>query len=82
MLQPTGDQFAAFLTTAGVSQAAFAGLTGVSPRQVNKWCRDRAKVPLWATLLAVVLQEQSVEALTTNAEEMLLAPALPKPANT
>jgi transcriptional regulator with XRE-family HTH domain len=82
MLQPTGDQFADLLTTADVSQAAFARLAGVSPRQVNKWCRDRAKVPLWATLLAVVLQDQSVEALTTTAEEILLPPALREPADT
>jgi len=82
MLQPTGHQFAALLVTADISQAAFARLAGVSPRQVNNWCRNRAKVPRWATLLAVVLHEHSVEALTINAEEILSAPALPAPANT
>lgn len=79
MFQASGNQFAALLATADINQAAFARLAGVSPRQVNNWCRDRAKVPLWATLLAVVLQEQSVEALMTNAEERLLAPAIPSP---
>jgi DNA-binding transcriptional regulator YiaG len=82
MLQPTGDHFAALLTTADVSQAAFGRLAGVSPRQVNNWCRGRAQVPLWATLLAVVLQDQSVEALMTTAEEILSPPALRQPADT
>ncbi len=82
MLQPTGDQFAALLATADISQASFARLAGVSPRQVNNWCRNRAKIPQWATLLAVVLQKQSAETLMTDAEEILSPPALPKPANT
>jgi hypothetical protein len=60
----------------------FARLAGVSPRQVNNWCRNRAKVPRWATLLAVVLRQHSVEALTINAEEILSPPALHAPANT
>jgi len=72
MIEASGDQFAALLTTADLSQAAFARLTGVSTRQVNNWCRNRAKVPAWAAVLAVVLQHNSVEALLTNAEEMLL----------
>ncbi len=82
MIQASGNQFAALLTAAAVSQAAFARLTGVSPRQVNKWCRNRSRVPLWATLLAVVLQERSVEALMTNVEEILSPPALREPADT
>lgn len=78
----TGSAFAALLSQADVSQAGFARLAGVSPRQVNNWCRDRARVPLWATLLAVVLQQHSPETLVTNAEEMLLPPALPRLQNT
>jgi len=38
-------EFAALLGRADVSQAAFARLTGVAPRQVNNWCRGRAAVP-------------------------------------
>jgi DNA-binding transcriptional regulator YiaG len=45
-------EFAALLTRADVSQAAFARLTGVTPRQVNNWCRARAAVPLWAAVRA------------------------------
>jgi DNA-binding transcriptional regulator YiaG len=82
MFQASGAQFSALLASADVSQAAFARLAGVSPRQVNNWCRDRARVPLWATLLAVVLQQHSPETLVTNAEEMLWPPALPRLPNT
>ncbi|HTU93943.1 MAG TPA: helix-turn-helix domain-containing protein, partial [Gemmataceae bacterium] len=39
--------FAAFLARADISQAAFARLTGVTPRQVNNWARGRATAPLW-----------------------------------
>lgn len=53
----TGPTFAALLARAAVSQAAFARLAGVTPRQVNKWCRGRAAVPAWAAVIAVVLQD-------------------------
>ena len=43
-----GTEFAALLTRAGVSQAAFARVTGTTARQVNNWCRGRAAVPSWA----------------------------------
>ena len=56
-------EFAALLARAGVAQAAFARLTGVTPRQVNNWCRGRADVPVWAALLAVLLRDHSPEAL-------------------
>ena len=62
-------EFAALLVRADVSQAAFARLTGVTPRQVNNWCRARAAVPLWAGLLAALLQDHSPEALTIAVEE-------------
>ena len=50
-------EFAALLSRAGVSQAAFARLAGVTARQVNNWARGRAAVPRWAALLAVVLDD-------------------------
>jgi hypothetical protein len=41
----THTEFAALLARAGVSQAAFARLAGLSPRQVNNWARadDQAR---------------------------------------
>ncbi len=56
-------EFAALVMRAGVSQAAFARLAGVTPRQVNKWARGHAAVPRWAALLAVVLEDIGPEAL-------------------
>ena len=38
-------EFAVLLARADVRQAAFARLTGVTPRQVNNWARGRAAVP-------------------------------------
>jgi hypothetical protein len=52
-------EFAVLLFRAGVSQSAFADLTGYTPRQVNNWCRGRARVPRWAAVLAVVLPGKS-----------------------
>jgi DNA-binding transcriptional regulator YdaS (Cro superfamily) len=63
-------EFAALLARADVSQAAFARLTGVTPRQVNNWCRGRAPVPAWAALVAILLDEQPPEALTIMVEEV------------
>ena len=73
--------FAAFLARADISQAAFARLTGVTPRQVNNWARGRATAPLWAVILAVLLQDHSPEALTIAVEEAQqdVAAAEPKP---
>jgi transcriptional regulator with XRE-family HTH domain len=62
-------EFAALLARAGISQAAFARLAGLTPRQVNNWARGRAAVPLWACLLAAVLQDHSPDALTIMLEE-------------
>ena len=61
--------FAALLARADVAHAAFARLTGVTPRHVNNWCRGRATVPVWAALLAALLQDQSPEALMITLEE-------------
>jgi DNA-binding transcriptional regulator YdaS (Cro superfamily) len=63
-------EFAALLARADVSQAAFARLTGVTPRQVNNRCRGRAPVPAWAALVAILLDEQPPEALTIMVEEV------------
>ena len=52
-----GTEFAALLARADVSQAAFARLSGHSPRRVNNWCRVRAAVPPWTAALAVLLQD-------------------------
>jgi len=73
--------FAAFLARADVSQATFARLTGVTPRQVNNWVRGRAIAPRWAVILAVLLQDHSPEALTIAVEEARqeVAAAEPKP---
>ena len=62
-LQPV--QFVALPASADVNQASFARLSGVSTRQVNKWCRGRAALPRWAALLATALRELSAEVLTT-----------------
>jgi len=78
----TGIAFAALLARADVSQAAFARLAGVTPRQVNNWCRGRATVPVWAAIIARVLQDRSPEALTIDLEEAcqaLPAPQDPRP---
>jgi transcriptional regulator with XRE-family HTH domain len=62
-------EFDALLARAGVSQASFARLTGMTARQVNNWARGRALVPQWAALLAVALQDVSPEALMISLEE-------------
>jgi len=62
-------EFAALLTRAGVSQAAFARLSGYTPRQVNNWCRGRAAVPSWAVALAVLLDEHSPDAIEMLIDE-------------
>jgi hypothetical protein len=49
---------------------------------VNKWCRGRAAVPVWAAVIAVVLQDRSPEARIIDLEEALQALAAlqcPKP---
>ena len=62
-------EFAALLARAGVTQASFARLSGVTARQVNNWARGRAAVPRWTVLLAVALEELSPEAVTIMLEE-------------
>lgn len=65
-------EFVALLASADVSQASFARLSGVSPRQVNNWCRGRAALPRWAGLLGIALRELSAETLTIMLEELLI----------
>ena len=74
----TGIAFAALLARADVSQAAFARLAGVTPRQVNNWCRGPAAVPVWAAIIARVLQDRSPEALAIDLEEACLALTAPQ----
>ena len=62
-------EFVALLARAGVTQADFARLTGVTARQVNNWARGRAAVPPWAALLAVVLEHSTPEMLRIAADE-------------
>ena len=69
MPPPAQTEFAALLARADVSQAAFARLAGMTPRQVINWARGRATVPRWAVLLAVLLQDHSPQALTIALEE-------------
>lgn len=66
-------EFAALLARASVSQAGFARLAGLTPRQVNNWCRGRAAVPPWATTLAVLLEEHSPDAIAMLVEEATFA---------
>jgi transcriptional regulator with XRE-family HTH domain len=62
-------EFTALLARADTSQAAFARLAGLSPRQVNNWCRGRAAVPPWAAVLAAILEERSPDALEMTVDE-------------
>jgi transcriptional regulator with XRE-family HTH domain len=62
-------EFAALLARAGVSQAAFARLSGITPRQINNWCRGRAAVPAWAAALGAVLDEHSPDAIDMMIED-------------
>jgi transcriptional regulator with XRE-family HTH domain len=62
-------EFAALLARAGTSQADFARLSGLTPRQVNNWCRGRATVPPWAAALAVLLETHSPEAISMLVED-------------
>jgi transcriptional regulator with XRE-family HTH domain len=76
-----GTEFAALLARADVAQAAFARLTGVTARQVNNWCRERAAVPRWAALLAIVLADISPEELEIRLAEVQPAQnGMPAPA--
>ena len=63
-------EFVALLARAGVTQAAFARLAGVTARQVNNWVRGRAAVPQWASLLAIAILDLSTEELATWLEKM------------
>ena len=66
----SGAAFEAILNQAGLNQAEFGRITGITARQVNNWCRERAAVPRWAALLAIAVRELSVEALSILVEEL------------
>ena len=62
-------EFSALLDRAGLSQAAFGRLTGVTARQVNNWARGRGAIPRWAALLAVALEEIRADELERRLRE-------------
>jgi len=62
-------ELTAFLARAGVGQAAFARLSGVTARQVNNWARGKAVAPAWAALLALAPEELSPDLFATLAED-------------
>jgi transcriptional regulator with XRE-family HTH domain len=62
-------EFNALLARAGVTQAGFARLAGLTPRQVNNWARGRADVPQWAALLVVAMHELTPEGLKIMLED-------------
>jgi transcriptional regulator with XRE-family HTH domain len=66
----SAEEFADLLAQADLPQAGFARLAGISPRQVNKWCRGHAAVPRWAAVLALAMRELSAEALVILLEEL------------
>jgi transcriptional regulator with XRE-family HTH domain len=66
----SGAEFADLLANADLGQAGFARLAGISPRQVNKWCRGHAAVPRWAAVLALAMRELSAETLMILLEEL------------
>ena len=66
-------EFAALLARADVNQAAFARISGYTPRQVNNWARGRAAAPPWAIAVAAVLQQTSPEAIQIMLEEITFA---------
>ena len=61
-------EFTVLLARAGLSQAEFARLSGVTARQVNNWARGRSTVPQWAGLLALMLEDISPDLLAIMAE--------------
>ena len=62
-------EFTALLDRAGLSQAAFGRLTGVTARQVNNWARGRGAIPRWAILLAVAIEAISADELALRLDE-------------
>lgn len=65
----THTEFAALLRAAGLTQAAFARLSGVTSMAANNWCRGRSRVPQWAWVLA------SAAALVP-ADDLVIVPEL------
>ena len=56
------------------------GWPGVTARQVNNWCRGRARAPRWALVLAALLAERSPEELALTLDEALSELAIDSPA--
>ena len=66
-LLPT--EFRSLVDRAGLTQAGFARLVGITPRQVNNWCRGRGAVPRWAALLALAIEDVTAEELALRLDE-------------
>ena len=49
-------EFAAQIRRAGITQAAFAQLCGVTTTAVSYWCTGRRQVPQWARALCAALE--------------------------
>jgi transcriptional regulator with XRE-family HTH domain len=62
-------EFTTLLARTGVTQAGFARLAGLTPRQVNNWARGRATVPQWAALLVVALDTLTPDSLEVMVED-------------
>ena len=74
---PSNPPLAAWLAAADCSQARFARLTGLTPRQVNAWCRGHTHTPRWALLIATLLRQHSPDAMAIALEEALLSSSTP-----
>jgi transcriptional regulator with XRE-family HTH domain len=61
-------EFTTLLARAGITQAGFARLARLTPRQVNNWARGRAAVPKWAALLPVALDKLTPNGLAIMIE--------------
>ena len=61
-------EFVAILNHAGITQAGFGRLTGVSARQINNWAKGRDAIPKWAALIAMMMEHFTPEALEITVE--------------
>jgi DnaJ-domain-containing protein 1 len=62
-------EFTTLLARADITQASFARIAGLTPRQVNNWARGRATVPQWAALLVVALDALTPDGLEVMVED-------------
>lgn len=77
------DDLRTRLAALGLTQAAFARLAGIRPRQVGRWLAGDARTPRWAILLLDLLQlPGAIDKATGTAEGSapVIAPAPMAPA--